>query len=384
MILKRLLTGFFFAFTAFFASTGVFAQTTPLAELQTKLISSWLVSVDGENRTRTLKIKGSTKKPDGLLLEADYGWTDGKQTAIKAEINQTIQENKLVLITQADTKIIAAQTPDGKFTGTFALKNGVTKKVTITKLSENELQATRESALSTAPTIQKPGTDVSAACAAFLGGSTGTWPNIGRVWLWVVEVNAQCVAKYSYGINPKVPTSFKTTEIKNGILTIPRPSGTTTFEVRGDELVGHYSGSDGSNSTTHQRIQLSGDSLRKLRADQMAAETVIATPPAADVPAICADFFGSWVGTWSQGNFDEQRLRIVRVDSKCVARYSYASAKSVSRIFETAEIRDGTLSFVCNSSTGGTCVFRRSGDALYASYSNPAGGQNSANFKKTQ
>jgi len=54
-----------------------------------------------------------------------------------------------------------------------------------------------------------------------------------------------------------------------------------------------------------------------------------------------------------------------------------------SRYSETT-IKNGQLSFICNRRTGGTCIFTRVGDDLWASYSNPVGGKNRAVFKRIQ
>lgn len=359
-----------------------YAQPT-LTHLQSELISSWLVTVEGENRTRTLRIKEVAQKTaDTFLLDAEYGWSDGRQTAVKAEVNQIAQERKLILTTQADSRIVAVQAPNGTFAGTFTLKNGATKAISIEKRSEDALRSVVNSASSAVPTIEKAAADVPASCASFLGGWSGNWPNIGRVWLWVVAVDAKCVAKYSYGRSSTVPKDFKTAEIKEGVLTLPRPPGTSYFEIRGDEIFGRYSGSDGDNSATMQKVQLSGTSIASLRADQKASETIVITPPAADVPASCASFFGGWNGTWSQGNFGPQWLRVVSIDAKCIAKFSYSSSNRISGVFETAEIKQGVFSFLCNRSTGGTCVFERKGADLWGSYSNPSGASNSGVFRK--
>lgn len=108
--------------------------------------------------------------------------------------------------------------------------------------------------------------------------------------------------------------------------------------------------------------------------------------PGADVPAECAAYYGQWLGRWSQGNFGELYLRIAEVKSagdKCTVRYSYTSSTTPVPARATAEIKDGSVAFVCNSSTGGTCVFSFKGDGvIYGSYSNPTGGTNTGVFKQ--
>lgn len=109
-------------------------------------------------------------------------------------------------------------------------------------------------------------------------------------------------------------------------------------------------------------------------------------PPPPGTPADCAAFHGTWSGTWSQGGFSEQFLRVNQITSdvggRCTARLSYSSSKSPVPPNMTVEFEEGKLSFVCNRSTGGTCIFRVSGDVLWANYSNSAGGTNSARFSR--
>lgn len=108
-------------------------------------------------------------------------------------------------------------------------------------------------------------------------------------------------------------------------------------------------------------------------------------PPASDVPPPCSAFHGAWSGTWSQGGIAEQFLRVHEVkhkDGKCSVRLSYSSSRTPVPARVEAELDGQTLSFLCNRSTGGTCSFKRSGDDLWASYSNPVGGTNSAVFRR--
>ena len=86
--------------------------------MQTGLVSPWLGTVAGENRTRNLRIKAVAQKTaETFLLEAENGYSDERQTAVKAEIEQIGQERKLLLVTQADSKIVATQTPNGMIAG---------------------------------------------------------------------------------------------------------------------------------------------------------------------------------------------------------------------------------------------------------------------------
>ncbi len=116
-------------------------------------------------------------------------------------------------------------------------------------------------------------------------------------------------------------------------------------------------------------------------------QVAAARKPSSDVPAECSGYVGAWVGRWSQGGFGDMYLRIAEVQATgegCLVRYSYSSSAATVPGKKTAELKDGTITFACNSSTGGTCVFTRKSDALWASYSNPMGGQNSGVFKRVE
>jgi hypothetical protein len=210
-----------------------------LAQLKSELTASWLVTVAGEDLVRLLKVKGvSHKANDSFLLEADYGGLAGVQTPVYAEIRQMDQERKLILTTQYDSKIVVVQTPEGEFSGTFSPKKGKTKDVKIAKVSEDELKLkiAAAKAADLAKMIVQPGPDVPPECAAFIGGWTGVWQNgYGRNWIWVVEVDANCVIKYRFGEYLQPP--FFTAVIQKGVLTVPAAeNGKIFFERHGDDL----------------------------------------------------------------------------------------------------------------------------------------------------
>jgi len=217
------------------------SQST-LPQLQADLVSSWLVKVDGEDRTRTLRINGVEQKAaDTFDLDAVYGMTDERQTKVKAEVTQLGLDRKLTLTTQADSKIVTSQVPTGAFSGTIAYKNGATQGISIEKISEDDLKATVAAALSAVPTVEKPAVDVPASCAAFSGIWTGKWGNT-KTSLWVYAIDANCVAKVAYGTSARRLASAK---IENGVLSFSAPlcarNGTCSFERHDDELYAAYS-----------------------------------------------------------------------------------------------------------------------------------------------
>ncbi|MDP1653243.1 MAG: hypothetical protein Q8L56_11030 [Rhodocyclaceae bacterium] len=257
----------FCCWVVFAFSGAAFAQGMTLAQLQTELVSAWLVTIEGEERVRTLRITGATPSSENkLLLEATYGWIDGNQSSVVASVMQSGQTTMLQFATQAGSQVAAALISATAFEGTFTNNKGNTKAIKIQKLSEGELQA-------------------------------------------------------------------------------------------------------------------------KVAAAKAARVTSVIIKPAPEVPEPCASFSGRWAGTWTiAGVRNAVALWVASVDASCKVKLAYMADSIIpaSKHFMFAEVKDGALSFICNESTNGTCVFERRGDSLYASYSNLFGGRNSAVFEKVQ
>lgn len=233
-----------------FAQTATEGQASSLTAYM--ISSPWLATVDGEDRTRTLKVSGVKQdEPGTFRLDAIYGWTDGNQTSVRAEVIETAEKRSLLITTQPGSKIATVQSQDGVFTGTFTTTSGKVKGITIKRLSESAL-AEAKARLTEGPPINRPAADVPELCARFIGGWAGDW-SFGKRWLWVTEINARCAAKYSY--SPQTNT-FKSAEIKEGALAFPCGSsgGICLFEYHGDELWARYSGPDGDNTAVFQKV----------------------------------------------------------------------------------------------------------------------------------
>lgn len=233
------------------------AQQKTLAQLQTEVVSSWVVTVEGESRTRTLKISGASQESnDTLLLDAVYGWTDGNQTPISASFVQSGQEVKLLLTTQPGSKVTATQTSNGIFEGTFTPTNGTPKPVKVQKVSGEELQAKITAAkASRAAVIVEPGPDVPKDCAAFSGRWTGNWPYYGQTWLWVAEVSVSCVAKCNSLSTLDIPNRFQSCDIKDKVLVRQKTDGAEYYELRGDALWARYVYSGGQNNAVFRKLK---------------------------------------------------------------------------------------------------------------------------------
>jgi hypothetical protein len=232
------------------------AQTQAASAATDTLVGTWLVTVAGEPVTRTLVISEVAQTEGGALLSAKYGLSTGKPGPIEARLAKSGDKRLLLLTTQAASVISAMEQPDGTYLGTFTLKNGIVKEVS----------------------IAKPGIHTQAALAS-------------------------------------------------------------------------------------------------------SRSPLASVPLAAETDPACGAFHGSWSGIWAQGGVGEVVLKVIEATSisqRCTLRITYGTSKSPI----TVETSGETLTFVCNRTTNGTCQFKRVGGDLWASYSNPGGGTNSAVFKK--
>jgi hypothetical protein len=114
---------------------------------------------------------------------------------------------------------------------------------------------------------------------------------------------------------------------------------------------------------------------------QKAALLDLFVKPQPGVPAACAAFIGRWTGRWQRYYFPEESLWVTEVNPDCIAKFIYRDRTDAPMSFASAPIKDGELSFICAPGRNGTCVFKRVGDDLWVSYSDPTGGSNTAVFK---
>lgn len=260
----RTLKAFLAVFLSVVSLSGACESVRPTARtLADEMRASWLVNVNGEGRTRTLKISGVTPREEGVFgIDAVYGWTDGNLTHVNAEIVLTETGIRLIFITQTDSKIVAFKKQDGLFEGSFTDKAGRTKGVTIEKLSEQAMHSRVEEArLGTtkraADMLKKPAPDVPPGCASFAGLWRGTWGTNPERWLLIAEVDSKCQAKFAYIPNNSVPGNLRLADIRAGILSFPADSGHAyDFKLNEDELEAvYYHPSRKSVSTKFRRMR---------------------------------------------------------------------------------------------------------------------------------
>jgi hypothetical protein len=233
------------------------AQAT-LAQIQSEFVSSWLVTIKGQARTLVLRVAAVTQKDgESFALDATFGFIDGKGSQLQAELAQSEKGRQLRFVTQSGNRYVATQAPSGVFEGIFSDVAGITKAVSLEKISENALKVKLEADLRSTPAINKPPADVPPSCASFVGGWTGTWRNgdIPQQWLWVVEVNAACTAQYSYA-GSRITQAFNSAQIKQDVFSIPcGNAGTCHFEQHGNQLWATYSNpSGGTNSAVFRKL----------------------------------------------------------------------------------------------------------------------------------
>jgi len=237
------------------------ATDTNIEKIQKDVVGSWIVDVDGETRLRTLNIKGAEPGQDGVcILNSTYGWTDGAQTAVSTKLVVKPDGYSLLLTTQANSRISAEYSSTDLFSGTFSWSSGKVKAVRLERLSAEEIskRASIQMATRMKLTIKQPAADVPASCASFVGGWTGNWPGYGQTWLWIVEVNANCVAKCTNRSTSAFPDAFQSCEIKGGVLARQKSEGMEYYELHGDELWARFVPTSGyHNNTVFRKFQSS-------------------------------------------------------------------------------------------------------------------------------
>jgi hypothetical protein len=179
--------------------SGSFAQSPTPPAAEAPLLGAWLVTVTGEEATRTLIISDMAPSDTGALLAAKYGMSSGTQSPIEAKMQRVGAARQLHLITQAGTVVAAMEQPGGTFTGTFALKSGVVKEVVISRLGDSAAHAKAADPTAFVPVAA----DVPPACAALHGTWRGTWTQggVGETTFRVVEVASKddiCVLRIYY------------------------------------------------------------------------------------------------------------------------------------------------------------------------------------------
>jgi hypothetical protein len=193
-------------------------------------------------------------------------------------------------------------------------------------------------------------------------------------------LNGGSILDADYGLTDAGQSKVKAELVRRDnayVLEFVTQAGTvvTVQGVGGDQLTGSFKYRTGKVSAV-TLSRLSPEALERVTMQAVAAKFIPEMPSA---PAACAGLIGAWAGTWTQGSRNAAKLWVVEADASCNVKYS---SERIPKSFAVANASDGSLSFMCNSSTGGTCVYKRFGDDLYVNYSNLQGGINSAVLKR--
>lgn len=234
------------------------ALAMPAGAANDSLVGTWLVMVSGEAQTRNLVISEQAPSGTGALLMARYGLSGTGGAPIEARLVVNDGKRELHMTTQAATRVVAAQQPDGEFKGSFTLKNGDTRDVSIVRVEAND---PRLAGMPLQGRIHKPAADVPADCAAFSGGWSGEWPRAGRSYLWIISIDANCAARVAYNNRPQPPSSVQgltATTIKGDTMSLARPDGSTThFQLQGNKLYARNVQASGfTNAAVMERVDL--------------------------------------------------------------------------------------------------------------------------------
>ncbi len=133
------------------------ARAQPINPTLADLVNTWVVTVQGDTRQRTLKVT-SVHKISADIFQADgsYGWIDANQDKVQLELTNSPIGLEMRFSTPASSSLTANQQADGSFSGTIAFKDGSAKPVLLRKANENDLFAAQQPAASSQKTALRP------------------------------------------------------------------------------------------------------------------------------------------------------------------------------------------------------------------------------------
>ena len=185
------------------------------------------------------------KDSSTFAIRASLGFAGEERAVTSAELAQSRDEQTISVVARSGASIVAKLTQDGTFEGVWTFR-GTPTKVILTKLSDTAATAT--------PEIRSPSPDTPPACAAFLGGWHGVWPISGFVYLWVVDVDKDCIATFAYAKNTN-PSAFKTAKIVNGALPTANSSGEVYFSRAEAGLSARFVGNGGESFAKFSKVK---------------------------------------------------------------------------------------------------------------------------------
>ncbi|MBC7608191.1 MAG: hypothetical protein H7228_01235 [Polaromonas sp.] len=133
------------------------ARAQPASPTLADLVNTWLVTVQGDVRQRTLKVMSVRQiSTDTFQADGSYGWIDAKQDKVQLKLNHSQTGLEMRFTTPANSVVVASQQSDSSFSGTITFGNDVAKPVMLRKVSEKELLAAQPPAVSAHKTALQP------------------------------------------------------------------------------------------------------------------------------------------------------------------------------------------------------------------------------------
>jgi len=120
-----------------------------LAQLRKELIAPWLLTLQGDPRTRLLRISEIAEESEGAyLFNATYGWTDGgSHGPARVELIRSKQELLLIVRTPPGGLLSVRKSASGEFVGTYKPARGAEKQAKLERLTEEQIPAKAQESL---------------------------------------------------------------------------------------------------------------------------------------------------------------------------------------------------------------------------------------------
>lgn len=208
-----------------------------LAAPADSLVASWAIQIAGDDAQRTLRVVGiETADPASRRVFALMGYRGQRLVPVAVELDDSDAPLTMRLTTPTGAKVEVRQSEDGSsFQGQLTAVSGAVRAVQLTRMAPGE-----DTATASVHYIAKPQANVPAECAALSGLWEGEWKffGLGKAWIWVLEVDADCKAKIAYQGVLARPRAFQVLDVRGGSTVLPRPQGTIALRLVGDELRG--------------------------------------------------------------------------------------------------------------------------------------------------
>ena len=162
------------AILAWVGAMAAASGSPPLPSTTDLLGSTWVVSVAGEPRPRSMRIDEVRTRADGALeLIVQYGWADNRGKQITADLVASDQSWELSLTTPAGSRIVAKEVATGLFKGSFKASTGRPKDVALSRVDAPPSGAPESLATPAAPTLLRAADNIRAHDVVFvwMGGN---------------------------------------------------------------------------------------------------------------------------------------------------------------------------------------------------------------------